>query len=163
MIRAMLVLGAGLGLLAAQVSAQATPKFGDNCVATVEEYGKGCAGSAGRVAYLFAKERPFIGNYEFAFLVDNLCECSAVRVFCSLLPRTIQLANCYVYIEPSLYVWDIGGMTDTGGFAIVPMSIPAFHELMGTELFCQAAVLDFNGEFFQLGSLSNGLHLTFGE
>ena len=164
--RAILGLFVGLGVMAGQAVAQPTADRADppktTEVAVVTDYGLGCRGSSGLSPHLWVKNLPYIGSQNFQYVVKPVCPCAPVRIFYSLARADLPVGNCSILIDPTRYVGDFGAMSDGTGVATLLQPIPYVKELVGAELFVQAAVLDYKGEFLHLGALSNGLYLQFG-
>jgi ELWxxDGT repeat protein len=130
--------------------------------AAFELYGTGCAGQGSLVPTLDANGMPSLGNQRFALLLAAARPSTAAAGLLAIDTANIPIGGgCALLLMPPVLV-SFTLPTDALGQAALNLPVPADPNLAGARLAVQAAVLDPEGAFQSLASLSNAVRLTLG-
>jgi hypothetical protein len=126
----------------------------------VERYGRGCAGTGGRVPAIGPAGLPTIGNAAFGVRLTNGLPSSPAALFLSVSRVAIPLGGgCTLLVDPQV---PFGTQTDPFGNAFVPQPVPNVAALMGVSIFFQGLVADPNGSWLGVGAWTDGLQAVLG-
>ena len=130
--------------------------------ALAQEFGAGCAGTAGLVPALTSIGAPSVGNLGFGVqLSDALALAPALTLFSSVQSTGVLPGpgGCQVYLAaPASFL----RFTNAVGEDSFVFGVPNNPNLLCTELFLQSVVFDASGAFANLLSLSNAVRIRVG-
>jgi ELWxxDGT repeat protein len=125
-------------------------------------YGKGCPGTGGVVPQLGAQGTPFLGNASFANVVSRGLPNSTAILFYGIAPSELQLGNgCTLWFDilQPYFVFVAG--TNAAGTAVFPLPVPNDRSLVGGQAFTMADVVDPNGAYANIVSMTGGVKHVF--
>ena len=128
--------------------------------ANVETFGAGCAGSGGRVPAIAANSAPVLGNQGFALRLAGARATSPAVLFVSGGSGFLALDACTFYL--ALPAPTVVLTTDAAGAAVAALPLAANPSWLGRSAWMQWVVVDPNGGYQGLVSLSMGMRLVFG-
>ncbi|MCC6673445.1 MAG: hypothetical protein IT458_20475 [Planctomycetes bacterium] len=128
----------------------------------VENVGRGCPGTGGLVPQMVAGGGlPVLGNAGFTVGVTNANVSAPCTMFVSAAINPTPVGGgCVFYTVPALI--SLNTSTNAAGNASIPVAIPNVPAYAGVELAFQYVVLDPNGAYFNLVSLSDALRILIG-
>jgi hypothetical protein len=120
--------------------------------------GKGCPGTGGLTPQLVGRGAPFLGNGTYANLLTRGRPNSAVLLFWGIGPSELDIGfGCRLHFDVFQFYFVFTGATNAAGNAVVGLPIPNDPSLFGGQAFTQADVLDPNGAYQNIVSISNGV------
>jgi hypothetical protein len=131
-------------------------------LASVQDIGPGCPGHNGCIPRLETDNLPTLGNPKFGYTITRCCPNTALTAVFSLGRIHAPRNKCTVWLDPGLWIGEVHAITSGSGDVRFGQPIPQLPQLEGLELFVQCAVLDVDGGFLGLCSLTNALKLVIG-
>lgn len=128
--------------------------------ASVAFYGNGCPGTGLLVPAITHVGWPLIGNPAFGVGVGNAPAMAPAALVWSTASADLPFSGCNILIGTVNMMSAIA--TDGAGAGVTPFPIPNDPTLADLDVFFQYFVLDVNGPFLDLGTLSNGLATRLG-
>lgn len=122
-------------------------------------YGQGCPGTGGLVPKIAADDAPRLGA-TVAFDLRDALPGSIALLALGLTGLQIPLGGGCSLLNDALFVSSVP--ISPSGTTSLSQALPSSPALVGVSLFAQYAVLDPNGAFAALLSLTNGLHALVG-
>jgi len=129
--------------------------------AFAQQFGTGCAGTAGQVPVLSAVGLPTSGNPAFGIRISNAISFAPWLVAIATMNTVTTLnASCTLYLEGPISFFL--GFTNAAGQDTFNLAIPSTASCHGLELFFQGAVFDSGGLYPPGVALSNALSTRIG-
>lgn len=128
--------------------------------ASVAFYGAGCPGTGLQVPSITNVGWPLVGNAAFGVGVGNSPPSTIAVLIWSTTQADVPFSGCNILVgsvntQPAIVL-------DPTGAGVSPFAIPNDPLLANLDVFFQYLVIDVNGPFLALGTLSNGLAATIG-
>jgi hypothetical protein len=128
--------------------------------ASVAFYGAGCPGTGLQVPSITNVGWPLVGNAAFGVGVGNSPPSTIAVLIWSTTQADVPFSGCNILVgsvntQPAIVL-------DPTGAGVSPFAIPNDPTLANLDVFFQYLVIDVNGPFLALGTLSNGLAARIG-
>ena len=130
-------------------------------VPVAENFGLGCAGTAGKVPSISSIGAPTIGNATWGVGLANAFSTTPALLFLNNARADLSLGACTLY--PALPAVTIATVTDAAGAGSTTLPLANNVSWVGLQLYFQWVAVDPAGAYFGLVSFSDGLRVMIGK
>ena len=126
----------------------------------LENYGTGCAGSAGNVPDMSGIGVPSLGNAKFTLRLGNAKTGAPCVLLAGAAKSKLPLGNgCTLLVMPII---SVPSVTSKSGDAKWTLPVPNNNYLMTASIYFTGAAIDAGGKAFGVAAIANGLEMIVG-